>query len=56
MVGNDVTEDGVAATLGMEVILIEDCLLNKNNLSTDNFSLGSLSQLYEWAKALPEIK
>lgn len=56
MVGNDVTEDGVAATLGMEVMLIEDCLLNKNNLSTDNFSLGSLSQLYEWAKALPEIK
>lgn len=56
MIGNDVTEDGIASTLGMEVMLIGDCLLNKNNLSIDHFPMGSLSQLYEWAKRLPEIE
>lgn len=29
MVGNDVTEDGAARELGMEVFLITDCLINK---------------------------
>lgn len=56
MVGNDVAEDGVASTLGINVLLIEDCLLNKNNLPTDNFTLGSLSDLYEWAKTLPVVE
>ena len=30
MVGNDVTEDMVAKTLGMEVFLLTDCIINKS--------------------------
>ena len=56
MIGNDVAEDGIAKKLGMEVMLIEDCLLNKDNLPTDDFQMGSLKDLLEWAKSLPEVK
>ena len=53
MIGNDVAEDGIAQKLGMEVILIEDCLLNKDGLSLDTFQMGSLNNLLEWVKSLP---
>lgn len=56
MIGNDVAEDGIAKKLGIEVMLIEDCLLNKDNLPTDDFQMGSLKDLLEWAKSLPEAK
>ena len=52
MIGNDVKEDGIAAKLGMKVYLIEDCLLNPENLSTDAFDRGSLQDLYDWACTL----
>ena len=31
MVGNDVTEDMIAETVGMKVFLLSDCLINKEN-------------------------
>ena len=40
----------------MEVMLIEDCLLNKDNLPAGDFQMGSLKDLLEWAKSLPEVK
>ena len=53
MVGNDVEEDGSARALGMEVLLIRDCLLNPKGLSTEGFLMGSLEDLLAWARALP---
>lgn len=53
MVGNDVLEDGVAKSLGMEVLLIRDCLVNEKQLPTEGFSMGSLAELLAWAEALP---
>lgn len=55
MVGNDVEEDGCAAGLGIRVMLVMDCLLNKRNLSLDSFETGTLEELLSWAQALPEI-
>lgn len=53
MVGNDVKEDGVAAKIGIEVKLIEDCLLNADQLSIESFEKGSLLQFYTWCRNLP---
>lgn len=53
LIGNDVAEDGAAKALGMEVLLIEDCLVNEKKLPTEAFSMGSLAELLTWAEALP---
>ena len=53
MIGNDVGEDGCAAGLGMEVLLVEDFLYNPRNLPADGFSMGSLKDILAWAQALP---
>ena len=45
MVGNDVTEDMVAETLGMEVFLLTDCLLNKENKDLTAYPQGSFDAL-----------
>lgn len=55
MIGNDVEEDGCAAALGMQVILVKDCLLNKKKLSLDSFETGTLQEVLSWAQGLPEI-
>ena len=54
MIGNDVFEDGCAASLGMEVFLVEDFLLNTRDLLTDGFRMGSLRDVLTWAEALPQ--
>lgn len=53
MIGNDVREDGCARQLGMEVFLVEDCLLNPDGLPTVGFATGSLEDVRRWAEALP---
>lgn len=50
MVGNDVTEDMVAKTLGMKVFLITDCLINKSGKSIDEYPNGSFEQLTDFIK------
>lgn len=52
MIGNDVLEDGIANKLGIKVILISDCLLNPNNLPTENFEVYTLEELYQGIKNL----
>ena len=52
MIGNDVLEDGIASKLGIKVILISDCLLNPNNLPTENFEVYTLEELYQEIKNL----
>ena len=40
MVGNDVTEDGVAQKLGIKVFILTDCLINEKNIDINSFSNG----------------
>ena len=48
MVGNDVTEDMVAASLGMKVFLLTDCLINKKNADISQYPNGSFEQLFAY--------
>lgn len=55
MVGNDVTEDMVAENLGMQVFLLTNCLINKNNLDITQFPQGGFDKLYGLIETLPEL-
>lgn len=52
MVGNDVTEDMVANQLGMQVFLLTDCLINKNNEDIAKYPHGSFHDLVCFVDAL----
>ena len=45
MVGNDVTEDMIAETLGMKVFLLTDCLINKQNEDISKYPHGGFDEL-----------
>ena len=45
MVGNDVTEDGAAKALGMDVFFLTDCLINKEGKDIDREPHGSFAEL-----------
>ena len=45
MVGNDMTEDGAAAQLGMGVYFIPDCLINKEGKDLDAWPHGGFEEL-----------
>ena len=48
MVGNDVTEEMVAETLGMKVFLLTDCLINKDRQNIAMYPRGSFDQLMDF--------
>ena len=48
MVGNDVTEDMVARELGMQVFLLTDCMINKENKDISQYPHGSFDALREF--------
>ena len=48
MVGNDVTEDMVAETLGMKVFLLTDCLINKESKDISEYPNGGFTELMEF--------
>ncbi|MDO5399928.1 MAG: HAD family hydrolase [Eubacteriales bacterium] len=52
MVGNDVTEDMVAGTLGMQVFLLTDCLINKQNVDISVYPHGSFPGLLNYVRSL----
>lgn len=52
MVGNDVTEDMIAASLGMKVFLLTDCLINKHNQDMGCYPYGSFDVLMEFIQTL----
>lgn len=52
MVGNDVKEDMVAKELGIQVFLLTDCLINKNNEDVSVYPNGGFDDLFEFVKAL----
>lgn len=47
MIGNDVTEDMVAGTLGMRTYLLTDWLINKRNEDISRYRHGTMAQLLE---------
>lgn len=52
MVGNDVAEDMVAATLGCRVFLLTDCIINPKNADISVYPHGSFEDLIEYIKNL----
>ena len=51
MVGNDVTEDMMARDLGMDVFLLTDCMINKENKDISQYPHGSFDALQEFLEA-----
>lgn len=45
MVGNDIGEDMVAATLGMKTFLLTDCLIAENETDKDKYNNGGFDEL-----------
>lgn len=52
MVGNDVAEDMVARTIGMNVFLLTDCLINKQTIDISQYPNGSFPELMEYIRSL----
>ena len=52
MVGNDVSEDMVAAKCGMQVFLLTDCLLNKKEEDISGYPQGGFADLQAYIKTL----
>ena len=52
MVGNDVTEDMIAQKLGMQVFLLTDCMINKNNEDISAYPHGGFPELLEYIRSL----
>ena len=52
MVGNDVKEDMVAKELGMNVFLLTDCIINKNNEDISVYPNGNFDDLLTYVKQL----
>ncbi|MDE6660862.1 MAG: HAD family hydrolase [Anaeroplasmataceae bacterium] len=48
MIGNDVGEDMIARELGMQVFLLTDCLINKNNVDIHIFPHGDYKDLFSF--------
>ncbi len=48
MVGNDVADDMVAEQLGMNVFLLTDCLINKDNIDISVYPNGGFSELNQY--------
>ena len=52
MVGNDVQEDMVAETLGMQVFLLTDCLINRTGEDISRFPHGGFQELITYIQEL----
>lgn len=50
MVGNDVAEDMIARSIGMQVFLLTDCLINKERKNIAEYPRGSFKQLVQFIK------
>lgn len=52
MVGNDVSEDMIAAKLGMKVFLMPDCLINKTGADITQYPRGGFDELLNYIEKL----
>ena len=48
MIGNDVTEDMIAKSVGMKVFLLTDCLINKEQKDLSAYPHGGFAELEEY--------
>lgn len=55
MVGNDIGDDMVSKSLGLDVFLVTDCLINTHGEDANQYRKGTLSDLYEIICDLPSI-
>ncbi|MBR6740418.1 MAG: HAD family hydrolase [Clostridia bacterium] len=51
MVGNDVEEDMIANTLGMDTFLLTPCMINKHNTDVSQYKRGDLGAFSEFIAA-----
>lgn len=56
MVGNDVEEDGISQTIGMDFFLITGCMNNAKNLDITQLKKGSLEDCLAFVSSLPSPK
>ncbi len=54
MVGNDADEDMVAQTLGMQVFLLTDCLINAKGQDIEQYPHGNFSAMTRYVQAIVE--
>ena len=52
MVGNDVAEDMIAEKLGMQVFLLTDCIINKEEADVSVYPRGGFDELLEHIRTL----
>ena len=52
MVGNDAAEDMIAETLGMQVFLLTDCVINKHEADISRYPQGGFDALMEFIEGL----
>ncbi len=50
MVGNDAEEDMIAETVGMQVFLLTDCLVNKKNIDISSYNQGDFDDLIQFLR------
>lgn len=55
MIGNDVQEDLCAAELGMDVFLVTDDLINRNDQDISHFRKGDRHELLAFLNELPSV-
>lgn len=56
MVGNDVHEDMCAKEVGMDVFLVEECVLNQFDEDTSEIKKGNWNVFREYVSNLPNLK
>ena len=55
MVGNNVKEEMIATTIGIEGFLVTDCLINPDGVDISKYRNGSINDLFEYIKELPHV-
>lgn len=54
MVGNDTEDDLAASKIGIDVFILTDCLINKNNIDISNVPSGSFPELADFLQKIKE--
>lgn len=52
MIGNDTRDDMVAKTVGLDVFLVTECLINEKNIDVSQYQNGNYDDLYSFVQGL----
>lgn len=55
MVGNNVKEDMIASTMGIDTFLATDCLINPDHDDINQYKNGTIEDFFEYIKQLPHV-